>query len=317
MIATGSFQRTIFLIGLILVCTLLPRQAAAEFEFITSGISGNVELPIGTTVDHKFNVSFKSYNAFIPDEVQKYKFTVSDIPMSGEQWFSGLPSAPLYNNLRAYLEKDVTVTGANRNINFQLGNWSKQGTPPGTAPLSLTFTLTLKKTGLEELLSSNQPLLFYLVGGDNQSPGYYWTSIPITLHITRPGQVKISGLSDVTLTEDNLSSIVNACIYSTTGKAALYFDGQNSNYGKPFKLTNNTDNNIPYTLEVKNTKQIKWREEATEGYLINEIWDVESRDENCSGESNTQFRVTALMDSQNPPPAGVYSDVMTVTVAPK
>ncbi len=212
-------------------------------------------------------------------------------------------------------------------LNYNLGYW-----PPRKNPINrnvyATFTLWLKKEKIEQV----NEFCFYVVAQEwakeeaddddyrsrDDGPYFYRDSLNVCLPGFSVAQAKISGLSDIALTDNNLSTVIDTCVYSTTGKARLEFDSLNTRPRTKFRLLNGSHHKVFYTLSVRQgLSGNNWKELVKEGASnISDVsWQVNDSDENCNGTRNISFRVTATAPDNKP--AGIYSDTMTVTVSPE
>ncbi|WP_419832907.1 hypothetical protein [Endozoicomonas atrinae] len=170
---------------------------------------------------------------------------------------------------------------------------------------------------MKDLLGNEKNLEIFLVGADAQTPLYYWKSLPIIISISRPGEVKISGLDDVTLTPSSPKVTMDACIYSSTGQAGVFLDGMHSQTGEAFQLkASGSSNYLPYFLSL-GTNKTSTKDILYEGFEEAKPWEVEKKNEHCNNGSNTFFTVWVDPDEAASAPEDTYSDTLTVIVTPK
>ena len=298
----------------------------AGFDFVSHDAAS---IEIATTTPDTFSYSFEA--TFDPECTsgctgsQDYRLGFSALSIG-----SGSGSAPAISagDLGSVMATSVTFTTTGDNDDsskkqFSLGGWSSTISPfTNSTRVTATYTVTLKKTGLLNILSAGgDALVFYLVGEDVDSTRYY-DSREISIPLSRAKEVKISGLEDVILNSadlsgNNLDADIGVCVYSSTGKVTLDFDGANVP-GQDFELSRTSDCSQPdqcvsYRIRVR-TPTEDWVTYRRKGQRQNE-WTA-SDDVQCNNTDNMTIRVRLKRNDVNGAGTGVYQDTMTVIVSP-
>ena len=134
-------------------------------------------------------------------------------------------------------------------------------------------------------------------------------------------KVRISGLEDAKLGTDGKFTLDKVCVYSSTGKASLHFDGGKLKKEEPFNLilsetTASNTSSIPYTITVK-SNGISLGPIDHDGNTRTWVVDKADQQGNCGNVPNMVFIIQASKEAMNAARDGVYRDTMTITVAPK
>lgn len=322
--ARQALNKVYFLFASALCVTslCLPVTAQAVFEYLDYEIRKTVTIPSDNSVDITFDVRFRSYAIESQQKIyQRYRFAISDDSMSGRG--NTLPSQP-NGDYGEYIQNTIQVSGTPQGMSLKLGRWSTQAAPDKDIT-TLTFTLTLKTSGLKKLFDNKENLEFYLVGQDAQTPEYHWLSIPVTISLAKPGQARISKLEDMILPANNASATIYPCIYSSSGKASVLFDARNTVKGEEYYLTDSTQAySIPYKVDIrflnKNGKEQDSFNIAKEGEKETEPYKISGKEGNCLDTKfgyNSTITIEADQSFVNNAPSGVFSDVMTVVITPK
>lgn len=274
-------------------------------------------------IDYQFSVDFSPRCTSGCTGTQNYRLGLSDNSI-GNNVSGAAPESLTVNDLSQTMQSTVTFTDSSNSdtMSFTLGNWSG-AVSPNSENVTARFSVTLLKSRLEALAINNEPLTFYIVGEDVESTRYH-DSILATIPVTRKPEVKVSGLTDVALSEQdvngsNLDGFLSACLYSTTGEVTLDFDGSTVP-GQLFKLSNKNDCSgnsecLPYRLHVKNSSK-DWTRYRQKNHRPDLAWSANSMDDSCGGNSNLDLRIR-IRARDLPSEAGVYKDTMTITVSPK
>lgn len=216
------------------------------------------------------------------------------------------------DNLNPYIySNDNHVKGSGTKhdrLHFDLGDWPDEKRPDNSR-VSATFEVIFKAK-----VAELNEFCFYIVGEDTDGD-YYRDSLYVCLSIETKDLVKISGLTDISLTGSNPTAESSACLYSTSGIVDLSFDSLNTNTNEKFKLLNDSEE-IFYKFAIKSSLDQNWEEHETEkNHSAPYIWNANNVDENCHHKNNIDFKITA--EGINNGLSGTYTDTMTVTIAPK
>ncbi|WP_067516130.1 hypothetical protein [Endozoicomonas ascidiicola] len=227
----------------------------------------------------------------------------------------------------------VTDLSSNK-ISFNIGQWAGNQTQWPTqsnntsseALLSADFDIQIWPEFLENQGTPGiKTIEFYIVGWFGNHKCSYNDSIKVEGTINNNAKVRVSGLKDVSFTEQDLISpnipkvTQNICVYSNTGAAAINFEGLNSAPGEAFHLSNHAGHIVHYQIWLKHDTGTSWRGSLirTEGEKPNILLDAHKTSEDCSGRNNNLFTVRLRTDDMGPLPPGIYKDTMTIIVSPR
>ena len=142
----------------------------------------------------------------------------------------------------------------------------------------------------------------------------------VVISLTIPGLVQISGLSDIALTpidtSVDASGSTTACIYSNSSTPGGYtINATSGNGGAGSFITVNGGNNLAYTAT--------WDDGSgggptalTSGTTLIGQTNADQTSTNCSGGSNATFAINFTAANMQAVPQGVYTDTVTLVVAP-
>ena len=298
----------------------------AGFDFVSHDVSS---IEVATTTPDTFSYTFTA--TFDPECTsgctgsQDYRLGFASRSIGSG---SGRAPAISVGDLGNVMATSVTftTTGDNEDSSkkqFSLGGWSSTISPfTNSTRVTATYTVTLKKTGLLNILNAGgDALVFYLVGEDVDSTRYY-DSREVSIPLNRAKEVKISGLEDVVLNSadlsgNNLDADIAVCVYSSTSEVRLDFDGANVP-GQDYQLSRTNECSqpgqcVPYRIRVK-TPTKDWVTYRRKGQRQTK-WTA-STDVQCNGVDNMTIRVRLKNDDINDAGTGVYQDTMTVIVSP-
>ncbi|WP_299734826.1 hypothetical protein [uncultured Endozoicomonas sp.] len=293
-------------------------------------IDGNPSCWSGDTstcwIEHSITIRFKSkcsQRCGGREFTQKYRLGFSDTSLGDNVQDDGPPDLKAYTyGLTPFMYPfSIDTATSNGSTTFNLGVWTSEFIPPGIDYVYTTFTFRLKKEELENRIRNGDTSLnFYVVGEDIESTHFIDTllvSIPIGIE----SFVRVSGLEDVTLHQNKLEHVFNACLYSTTGAVTLNFDGNNAP-GEEFQLSNTSHCNggascIPYKLLVAVPNSDDWFRYRKQNHRAGKRWNADSQHQSCTSGNNLSIKIEVASSELNSIQAGVYSDTMTVTIAPK
>ncbi len=269
-------------------------------------------------VDYQFSARFEPRCTSGCTGTQDYQLGFSDEGISGDK---AAPSSLIVKELKKVMQLSVTFTGGGSNGTkaFELGGWSEHIDPIETSVIA-TFNLRLNKNKLMELADNQDKVVFYLVGEDVESTRYF-DSEKVEIYVQRQKEVKISGLHDVTLSEEAKSAKIKACVYSSTGYVSFQFSGSHSKRNETFKLADQKDvpTTVPYKLKMKTKEDNSFKEIEYDGFGEGDKWEVNRTHVDCSNQNdfNTTFKVKVTNKNIKDLTAGIYTDTMTITVMPR
>ncbi|MGB0360004.1 MAG: hypothetical protein ACPGEF_01130 [Endozoicomonas sp.] len=280
----------------------------------------------GDWIPHSITLNFSPRCTAGCSGFQRYRLSFSDVSIGGENTTDTVfyhksnyyPNNLNVSSLDDVMGLQVTYAGTgtnNQTMAFNLRNWSGEVDNVSSTDLSVTFDFNLNKQALKALAANSNSLDFYVIGEDTES-SHYIDSIKVSIPIFDNPMVKISKLRDIKLSKSRLRASTKACVYSTTGKVSLDFDGNNSLPNNAFYLTNSASSQINYMLTIRDKINSIEENLTTETALRNLEWDANDNSKSCSGSTNMLFIVKALPGTSSSQ-SGVYSDTMTVTVSPR
>ena len=152
--------------------------------------------------------------------------------------------------------------------------------------------------------------------GDSGHDDWVW----ITIRLVVPDLIQISGLNDMTLTQDNLEATQEFCVWRLGGQKFSIEASGKHNDGWYFRLFNDSAEHIYYRMFSGriggNDKRI-WPNVS--GYVnTKEDWnaDCTSFGDNINGDTNMSLKIEIPKRNIDGKPSGRYQDTMTLTVSP-
>ena len=227
---------------------------------------------------------------------------------------SGLAGNLIDTKLSSIISSEITLNNVDSGFStgFYAGNWSGYLSPP-TETVNVEFTFTVRRHELLNLIDSGREYLsFFLVGEDVENTTFH-DSVPVRVKLNKVAQVRVSKLKDVEI-GDNLEGTMKFCVFTTKGLYYhIYLDTLN-NPGGSFFLTNSSGDTIGYRVGfLPDNNGGHWMTNDKAGRLGD---GQGSSDENCNGDTNAYFSILPYESDVDDAGTGVYTDTMTITVAP-
>ena len=224
---------------------------------------------------------------------------------------------PEIENLGNFISGNITYSVSGNNSfsgggSFSLGAWSKtMGVNANQSEFDATLGIKLNRQQLLDYLDGNKDkdFVFYVLAQDVESTGYHhYTEVNVKLKLAE--QIKISGLSDVVFTDDQLNNKVKMsfCVYTSNGGKYLMDVKSIKNADGEFRLLSGSSQSKPlYSLKAKGNNG---------GWLSKNTSNLGpyngSNSSNCNGKTNN--KLTVRLDKNNQYAAGKYSDTVEITV---
>ena len=314
-VVTLLVKRLVFLIG------LMSAQANASIEFTSGSIDLDVvikanqssPLPIDpftvnieTSGNRKAGFGLRLYSGFLTNIENPWQIINSPV------------SFDIYGSQNQNDKHEYNDT-----FSIIKGQWFNTIKPdnPSVRFYKAEFSLSVKPQALFDFLddADRGEFIFYIIAQDVENYRYYDYQ-KVVINIRKEQQIQISGLQDVVFNATNktgtLTESFDACVYSSANsfEIAEVFGTCNSDdqflLGPSGTCSGNDDSRaIAYKLIING--------EEFNGDGRGEAEHPASSQLNCGGSTNTRIDIEIEESAYSDKSAGVYTDTMTITVAPK
>ena len=222
-------------------------------------------------------------------------------------------------NLSDVIDSPIKFIGEatqNKEVSMTVGQWSDIAISPLEygRELSINFTLALKNSGIKKLLEDGKKYIEFDIQArlSTEHPACNNKAGTIKIPIRRNANVKISGLSDVYLSDQAPTASTAACIYSSSGLVGVTLDSRNAKSNRNFVVKNGFIRKVEYGVTATYLPTGQRSEEQTkETSSWLQRWPAHQSSQSCEGMPNYEFTV-AMKDKGSA--EGVYTDTLTIKV---
>ena len=222
-------------------------------------------------------------------------------------------------NLSDVIDSPIKFIGEatrDKEVSMTVGQWSDIAISPleYERELSLNFTLALKNSGIKKLLEDGKKYIEFDINARLAPENFACDNKAgtIKIPIRRNANVKISGLSDVYLSDQAPMASTTACIYSSSGSVGVTLDSRNAKSNRNFVVKNGFISRVQYGVTATYLPTGQRSEEQTkETSSWLQRWPAHQSSQSCEGMPNYEF--TVAMKGKGSA-EGVYTDTLTIKV---
>ena len=222
-------------------------------------------------------------------------------------------------NLSDVIDSPIKFVGEatrNKEVSMTVGQWSDIAISPleYERELSLNFTLALKNSGIKKLLEDGKKYIEFDINARLAPENFACDNKAgtIKIPIRRNANVKISGLSDIYLSDQAPTASTTACIYSSSGLVGVTLDSRNAKSNGNLVVKNGFIKRVQYGVTATYLPTGQRSEEQTkERSSWLQRWPAHQSSQSCEGMPNYEFTV-AMKDKGSA--EGMYTDTLTIKV---
>ena len=222
-------------------------------------------------------------------------------------------------NLSDVIDSPIKFIGEatrDKEVSMTVGQWSDIAISPLEygRELSINFTLALKNSGIKKLLEDGKKYIEFDINARLAPEDFVCDNKAgtIKIPIRRNANVKISGLSDVYLSDQAPMASTTACIYSSSGSVGVTLDSRNAKSNRNFVVKNGFISRVQYGVTATYLPTGQRSEEQTkETSSWLQRWPAHQSSQSCEGMPNYEF--TVAMKGKGSA-EGVYTDTLTIKV---
>ncbi len=301
----------------------LANNVHAAFQFYSVETAPVV---LTDSLPETFNYTFIAiFNSHCTDECEGYQDYILGL--------SAFKNSLEVGDLPLFMEETVSITASDSGdsrtpkeltLGAYKGTWQPDGDEQPQPLLTATYSVTLKKAGLEKLFQNGASPGFYIRGADvegEQSYDNYYVKIPLE----KPPMVTIVRLDDVVIdtsfpTGDYYYEKQSFCVYSSENPHTFRLSIKTENnqrdsfYLAPDKAAGADNAYLPYSVAFVSRSPSRTHWVDSQGEYPATF--TGGKDKSCSTD-NMQVRARVMTGSADKVPVSVYEDYMYVIVEPQ